>query len=67
VRYVKRGKVILFSAISIGIIISLFLVSNFSLLAAISFWLWEIYDLMQIVKKGNKKSFAEDEVIQSKK
>jgi TM2 domain-containing membrane protein YozV len=52
VRYVKRGIVILFSAISIGIIISLFLFSNFSLLAAIAFWLWEIYDLMQIVKKG---------------
>ena len=65
VRYVKRGIIILLSAIGIGIIISLFSPSDFSLLVAIVFWLWEIYDLMQIVKKENKKSFGKDEVIQS--
>jgi FtsH-binding integral membrane protein len=63
VRYVKRGIIILISAISIGIIISLFSPSDFSLLVAIVFWLWMIYDLMQIVKKENKKSFGKDEVI----
>src|SRR6188508_1863365 len=54
VRYVKRG-----------IIISLFSLSDFSLPVAIVFWLWMIYDLMRIVKKENKKSFAKDEVLQS--
>jgi TM2 domain-containing membrane protein YozV len=61
VRYVKRGIIILLSAIGIGIIISLFLPSDFSLLVAIVFWLWEIYDLIRIVKKENKKSFGKDE------
>jgi TM2 domain-containing membrane protein YozV len=65
IRYVKRGIIILISAIGIGIITSLFLPSNFSILAAIAFWVWEIYDLMQIVKKENKKSFGKDEVIRS--
>jgi TM2 domain-containing membrane protein YozV len=60
-RYVKRGIVILISAFGIGIIISLFLPSDFSLLVAIAFWVWLIYDLMQIVKKENKKSFGKDE------
>jgi TM2 domain-containing membrane protein YozV len=65
VRYVKRGIIILISAISIGIIISLFSPSDFSLLVAIVFWLWMIYDLMQIVKRENKKSFRKDEILQS--
>jgi TM2 domain-containing membrane protein YozV len=65
VRYVKRGIIILISAIGIGIILSLFSPSDFSLLVAIVFWLWQIYDLMQIVKKENKKSSGKDEVLQS--
>ena len=50
--YIKRGIIILCSAITIGIIVSLLLPSDFSLLVALLFWLWQIYDLMQLSQKG---------------
>jgi hypothetical protein len=49
--YIKRGIIILLSAIAIGIVVSLLLPSNFSLLVALFFWLWEIYDLIQLSQK----------------
>jgi TM2 domain-containing membrane protein YozV len=54
---VKRGIIILVSAISIGIIINLIISYPFSLISAVAFWLWQIYDLKQIVKNENKQSF----------
>jgi hypothetical protein len=49
--YIKRGIIILLSAITIGIVVSLLLPSNFSLLAALFFWSWQIYDLIQLSQK----------------
>lgn len=62
---VKRGIVILFSAISIGIIINLIISYPFSLIAALAFWLWQIYDLTRIVKNENKQSFVKAVAVHS--
>jgi TM2 domain-containing membrane protein YozV len=58
IRRVKRGIVILLSAISIGLIINLIVPYHFSLIAAVAFWLWQIYDLIRITKNENKRSFV---------
>jgi TM2 domain-containing membrane protein YozV len=55
---VRRGIVILLSAISIGVIINLIVPYPFPLIAAVAFWLWQIYDLTRIAKNENKRSFV---------
>ena len=63
---VKRGIVILLSAISIGVIINLIISYPFSLIAALAFWLWQIYDLIRITKKENKQSFVKATAMHSR-
>jgi TM2 domain-containing membrane protein YozV len=62
---VKRGILILLSAISIGIVINLIIAYPFSLIVALIFWLWQIYDLTRIVKNENKHPFVKTVAIHS--
>jgi TM2 domain-containing membrane protein YozV len=63
---VRRGIVILLSAISIGVIINLIVPYPFSLIAAMAFWLWQIYDLIRITKNENKRSFVKAAAMHSR-